>query len=221
MNQFIKNILSFHTRLAIKFDLLRLKTRLKNSGKSLTPKADRLHLGCGKRKINGWLNVDITGSDYDIDLAIGQLPWKDNVFDCVVSQHVIEHLHLEHELLPLIKELSRVMKSGGVIWLSTPDLEKVCMAYQNKANTLIEDRKSRFPNFSMNGIPPQHFINDLFHQNGQHKNLFDFEMIKWMLEKDGFKNCERIKEADLLKAMPAFPERKDDLQSVYVKAVLA
>ena len=216
----LKDILSYHTRQAIKFDLLRLKARLKNRANNITSPYTKLHLGCGKRKIKNWLNVDVVNSDYDIDLAIGKLPWKENTFDTVVSQHVIEHLHLEHELIPLIQELARILKPGAEIWLSTPDMEKVCKAYEtDKANGLIKDRQSRFPHFSMRGIPDQHFINILFQQGGQHKNLLDFELLPWLLESNGFADVKRVSEADLLRRFPELPERKDDFQSVYVKAI--
>lgn len=47
------------------------------------------------------------------------LPFKDNFFDCVVSWDVIEHIppHTEKQML---KEISRVLKRGGVFYLSTP-----------------------------------------------------------------------------------------------------
>ncbi len=219
MMNYFRNILSNSTKSAILYDILRFKTRIKNRRTGLTPKFDKLHLGCGKRKVEGWLNVDLVNSDFNVDLAIGKLPWKDNVFKSIVSQHVIEHLHLEYELLPLLTELSRVIKPDGEIWISTPDLEKVCNSYlKDKAENLIKDRKTRFKNFDMNDIPSQHFINKLFHQEGQHKNLFDFEMIKWMLMKNNFINFQRVAEKDLLKSMPEFPIRNDDEQSVYVKA---
>lgn len=216
----ILSFLSPETKKGIRFDIARLIARRNNIKKNLQPKHKYLHLGCGKRKIEGWLNVDIMKSDFNIDLGYGKLPWADKSFDKIVTQHVIEHLHLKNELLPLIKELYRVMAPSGVIYISTPDLEKVCNSYKlDRAKSLIEDRKTRYPNFSMQDIPSQHFINILSHQSGEHKNLFDFEMIKWMLEINGFTKCVRIIEENLLNEISEFPKRNDDYQSVYVKAI--
>ena len=219
----MRGILSSDTIVAINFDIIKFKARFRNRKENITSTNDKLHLGCGNRKINGWLNVDVSNSDYNLDLSSGKLPWEDNVFQYVVSQHLIEHLiehlKLENELLPLISEIARVMKNGGEIWLSTPDLEKICNSYsKDKARGLIADRKTRYPKFNMDNIPPQHFINKLFHQSGQHKNLFDFEMIVWMLEKNSFVDCKKITEAELLSRLPNFPKRNDDFQSVYVTA---
>jgi hypothetical protein len=32
---------------------------------------NKLHFGCGERKVNGWLNVDLVGSEVDVDLTSG------------------------------------------------------------------------------------------------------------------------------------------------------
>src|SRR4051794_21254600 len=97
--------LSKRTLKLVKFDWQRLKTRAKRHGtKPFIPSQDCLHLGSGRHLVNGWLNVDVCNSDYDIDLACGWLPWQDHVFTAIVSEHTIEHLELKTELLPLLSE---------------------------------------------------------------------------------------------------------------------
>jgi len=186
------------------------------------PPHAKLHLGCGSRRVPGWLNVDIQRSDYDVDLAGGYLPWKSGVFDLVVSQHFVEHLELQAQLLPLFEELRRVLRQGGEIWLSCPDIEKICRSYLDHGMLdLLEDRRSRFPSYSLEDIPTCHLINDLFHQGGEHKNLFDFELLEWALNKTGFSEVVHVNEEDLLQRFPEFPARKDDAQSIYVWAIAA
>jgi hypothetical protein len=71
--------------------LLRLRARvLRKSEYDVVPSVRRLHLGCGSRLVNDWLNVDVVDSDYDVDLASGRLPWRSGVFDTIVSEHFIE-----------------------------------------------------------------------------------------------------------------------------------
>lgn len=215
-----KQFFSRRTRSSLRFDWLRFCARIKHQGRSgRTPPSTRLHFGCGGRKIPGWLNVDVVGSEFDIDLA-APLPWKDGVFDCIVSQQVIEHLEIESETLPLFGELARVSRPGAEFWVSCPDLAKVCRAYfEDDGCQLLEDRQTRFPLPWPAGMPYSQMINVMFHQGNEHKNLYDFPLLKWLLEKQGFAQVERVNEPLLRARFPEFPERNDDFHALYVRAV--
>lgn len=200
-------------------DLLRLRARVKQLvRRNVNPKFDKLHCGCGDRRVKRWLNVDLKNSDQDLDL-LGKLPWKSEVFRVIVCQHVIEHFELVDELLPLLREFNRILMPEGELWLSTPDLEKVCISYiQNQMTELVNERRRMWGSYSMNGVPTQHFINIMFHQHGYHKNLFDFTLAEWMLREAGFDGIRRTSEKEFLACFPEFPERNDDLESLYVFA---
>lgn len=201
------------------FEWKRFKCRLFAPSKFKTTHT-KLHLGSGSRRLQGWLNVDMVDSDLNLDIANGKLPFDDHQFEAIVCQHVIEHLTLEDELIPLFRECHRSMKSQGVFWLSTPDMEKVSKSYiENKNLDMIEDRQQRLAGWSLKGLPQQHFMNDMFHQQLEHRNLFDFELLAWALSQVGFQSVVRVNERDLLKAHPEFPARNDDYQSLYVKAI--
>ena len=187
----------------------------------MVPPYPRLHLGAGDRKVPGWLNVDLSGSDYDVDLGSGQLPWRTDSVECAVSEHTIEHLELRTEVLPLLSELNRVIRPGGEIWLSCPDIEKICRSYiDHRMADLMGDRQTRLPEYHLGDVPSSHLINELFHQSGEHKNLFDFELLEWALHSTGFIAVRRVSEADLLARFPEFPARNDDAQSLYATAAL-
>lgn len=178
----------------------------------------KLHLGAGTRQIAGWLNVDAVGGDLSLDFR-QPLPFADKSFDVIVSQHVIEHLDIEHELPPLLHELFRVMADNAILWLSVPDLETVCKCYTNgEAGKLLSDIQSRHPSFGLNGLPESQVVNWLFHQGGEHKNLFDYAILQSLLLRAGFSQIERSDEKALLSDMPDFPPRKDDFLSLYVMA---
>lgn len=200
---------------------VKLKTQIrKHWGDKLVPQSDKIHLGCGNRRVKGWLNVDLRGSgDFSLDLAAGYLPWQDNSFNAAVSQHLVEHLKLEDELIPLLKELHRTLKPGGEVWISTPDVEKIVHSYiDHRMEDLVEDRKTRFPDFTLGDMPSSHMINELFHQHGQHVNLFDFPLLKWTLEQCGYRNVCQVSEEDLLERFSEFPSRNDEAQTLYVSA---
>jgi predicted SAM-dependent methyltransferase len=202
-------VLSDRTMRLLWLDRLRLRARLKRMfSRNVVPAKTHLHLGCGVRRVSGWLNVDVAGSDYDVDLTSGKLPWRSDAFDAIVSQHLIEHLDLHSELLPLLHELRRVLKPSCLIWVSCPDIEKVCRSYQEgRMQDLIQD------------APSSHMINDIFHQGGEHKNLFDLTLIDWALRRAGFAEITRVAEADLLERYPEIPPRGDDAQTIYVRAI--
>ena len=80
------------------------------------------------------------------------------------------------------------------------------------------DRIRRQPEYSLGDVPVSHLINDLFHQGGEHRNLFDFALLTWALEKSGFQQITRTSEPEFLARFPEFPPRRDEQQSLYVFA---
>lgn len=207
---------------AMQFDLLRLRARSKH-GRSGTRSTynSKLHFGCGTRKVDGWLNVDVSNSDEDVDLADGRLPWDGSSFVAIVSQHTVEHLELKSELLPLMKELERVAKPDCELWLSCPDMLKICNSYIiDRGEALLADRDRRMqkPSAIDSGIPTQHYINEVFVQRGEHQNLLDFDMMQWLCSEAGFHDCRLVEEEDFLSRFPEFPRRDDDLASIYIRA---
>jgi predicted SAM-dependent methyltransferase len=211
--------------LVLRWDFLRFLARLRTNSmhkrylSKYNQLPSKLHFGCGSRKIKGWLNCDVQESDLDIDLASGLLPFKEEIFEFIVSQHCIEHLWLIDELQPLINNMFKCLKQDGEIWLSCPDIQKICQDYNDTNGTgLVNDRKSRFPDYSTHGYPSSYVINDLFHQGGGHKNLFDYNLLKSVLIKAGFNNCIQVNETIFLDKFPDFLKRNDDFQSLYIMA---
>ena len=62
--------------------------------------------------------VDAKKSEVKVGSAT-DIPYKDNEFDTVVSWEVIEHIPVNTEK-QMFKEVNRVLKSGGIFYLSTP-----------------------------------------------------------------------------------------------------
>jgi len=205
---------------AMELDALRLRARTSHPGHKMLPTSSKLHFGCGDRQIPGWVNVDVFGTDPLVDLGSGALPWQDQVFDAVVSHQVIEHLELRSELIPLLREVRRVCKPGAEIWLSCPDMEIICRHYlEDRAARLVEDRlRTATVETGLTDVPPQHFVNCLFVQCGEHQNLFDLELLDWTMRKAGFAGCERVTPDDFARRFPEFPPHYADAISIYVRA---
>lgn len=204
---------------SLSYEIKRWKCRVTAPERFETDRV-KLHLGCGDRHLEGWLNVDLVGSDLNLDIARGRLPFRDASFETIITQHVIEHLTIEDELIPLLKECHRAMKPSAELWLATPDMEKIARSYVEQKNTdMVEDRKTRLPHWGLGAMPSQQFMNDMFHQQSEHRNLFDMQLLEWTLRQAGFTHVERTSEKQMLQRFPDFPPRNDDYQSLYVKAV--
>lgn len=88
----------------------------------------KLHLGCGKRKLEGWLNIDLHDSDHDCDIR--KLPFEDNSADEIMAIHVCEHFYVR-EILGILQDWYRVLKPGGVFVAELPCLDKILWHFMN------------------------------------------------------------------------------------------
>ena len=104
--------------------------------------------------------------------------------------------------------------------LSCPDLESICKAYvEDRCTTIDRGLKRHWPHAFAKGFPTQHRINFFFHQWGKHRNLYDLEMVTWALHNAGFKEVQRVSEADLIRIYPEIPPRENDKTSLIVSAL--
>ena len=100
----------------------------------------KLNLGCGGRPLAGYINVDMDSLDqirkrypdreFDdsivvVDYDLFDLPFSDNSVDEIRSEALIEHLPFIDEPR-FFKEVTRVLKPGGKLYLTTVDFEKAC-----------------------------------------------------------------------------------------------
>lgn len=88
----------------------------------------RLNLGCGGKKLLGYINIDrennYSENKPDVVADIRKLPYEDNSVDEVLAIHVIEHFYL-WEVEDVLKEWRRVLKPGGALIVELPCLEKI------------------------------------------------------------------------------------------------
>lgn len=89
----------------------------------------KVNLGCGKRRVPGWVNVDrspAVGPDVLLDLGLPLaedltrfLPFEDASVDCLNMRAVLEHLPREH-VLDFVDDCWRVLRPGGALFLQVP-----------------------------------------------------------------------------------------------------
>ena len=134
----------------------------------------KLHLGCGKRFIDGFVHIDAVDYPHiDHVATIDNLSFiQDNTVDLIYSCHVIEHFK-RRDLPRVLKEWHRVMKKGGTFRVSVPDFKKLCEIYlkYDDINLVIGPIFGR-----------QDYLYNI------HYNVFDFKYLKKELENAGFGN---------------------------------
>ncbi|MGQ9677257.1 MAG: glycosyltransferase, partial [Chloroflexota bacterium] len=87
-----------------------------------------LNIGCGQKKIDGFINLDVEpGADVQVDVTYG-LPYDNSSIHGIYSEHFIEHLP-KAEALAFLRECRRVLVPNGVTRLATPDLDHVVAKY--------------------------------------------------------------------------------------------
>jgi len=83
-----------------------------------------LNLGCGHRKLDGWMNVDadaLCAPDAVVDLERVPWPWPDDSVEEVLLSHVLEHLGATVSgYLAIVKELYRVCRDGARVTIVVP-----------------------------------------------------------------------------------------------------
>jgi predicted SAM-dependent methyltransferase len=93
-------------------------------GRPNAERAERLHIGSGSVALPGWINIDnqaYPGVDRVVDVTQG-LPFRDVRF--IFAEHFLEHLRFEDARV-LLAECRRALRRGGVLRLSTPNLDWV------------------------------------------------------------------------------------------------
>jgi SAM-dependent methyltransferase len=81
---------------------------------------DILHLGCGRKRIEGAVNVDRAeqvGTDVLLDLNCRLWPFRDGQFGEVLAYDVIEHLD---DVVATLEEIHRVARDGAVVRITVP-----------------------------------------------------------------------------------------------------
>jgi predicted SAM-dependent methyltransferase len=174
----------------------------------------KVNLGCGLAVVKGWINVDaslnalvaswprtahkllyrLSGANryYSLEQYCDLLenhvflhhdlshsiPLKDQTADFVYSSHFLEHL-FKQDAERLLKDCYRVLKSGGIVRICVPDLDYAMSLY------VAGEKEKMLENYF--------FVNDKESFLARHKYMYDFELLKTLLEKIGFSQVTRCK----------------------------
>lgn len=126
--------------------------------------------------------VDYVGNASDLS------QFEDNSIAAIYVSHVLEHFYhaIDNELINTLQEWYRVLKPGGNLFISVPDLKKLCWLYLHPEFTVIDRLHLMRIIFGA-----QTNIYDV------HKVGFDFEILGICLEEVGFTEYQQVSEFNL------------------------
>ena len=101
----------------------------------------KLHIG-GKQKSPDWEILDIIPNPYvnHVCNARDLSQFESNTFAVIYASHVLEHFDYNNELPSALREWYRVLKPGGKIYISVPDLDILAQLFILKEQLTVNDR---------------------------------------------------------------------------------
>jgi predicted SAM-dependent methyltransferase len=148
----------------------------------------KLHIGCGENILRGWLNSDYLPPKRILHLdATKTYPFKNDEFDYIFSEHMLEHTNYL-EGLQMLSECFRVLKPKGKIRISTPDLSFLIDLYRSDKSEL----QIKFVKYSTDQwIRYAPYYADTFVINNYmrfwgHKFIYDEKVLRDSLTRVGF-----------------------------------
>lgn len=149
----------------------------------------KVHLGAGRRKLDGFIQVDIDpGVNIDLVSDISSLPMFGNdSVDEIYASHCFEYFDA-YQAPIVLAEWRRVLRPGGSLFLSVPDMDSLMQIYQESKD--------------LNRI-----IGPLFGRWGSsqgviyHRVVYNFETLSRALQSAGFSQIKRFSPVDYLAAI--------------------
>jgi len=147
----------------------------------LLGKTDRLHLGCGPIRLEGFINIDAVFTpavDFRCKLSKLYDFFPENSVSEIYICHTMEHLPAR--FLPLyLKQFHHILKRGGILRISVPDIEKC----------LVASKKQRWSDAELDLLQGV-MGGGQDHKYNYHKLFFWPEYLRRKLEAAGFIKIE-------------------------------
>lgn len=184
----------------------------------------KLHLGCGRNYLDGYINIDLPQEKQELMEAkadvykdIRELDYPENSADEVRNHHLLEHF-TRQEAIKLLLQWRRWLKPDGVLIIETPDFEECVKLFLNS------DLKTKFK--IARHIFGSHESKWAVHKDFWAKDKFEFILTKLGFEIVKIKQFNSVlgkisKTSFLVKKIPSEKIRRifaDDLPNILVKA---
>ena len=144
----------------------------------------RLHLACGNRILQGWANIDVIGLHTVIKHDLTRpFPISEGSIEYIFCEHFIEHVTRE-DAKKILYQCCRVLRPGGVLRITTPDLRYLVDAY-------LKNDIGRWSTVEWRAGTGCQLVNEGM-RSWDHKFLYDQDELTLLLNEVGFNeiiNC--------------------------------
>ncbi len=173
----------------------------------------KLHIGCGKRYIPGFIHVDVVPQDHLQVLAdVSKLPFRYDSVDLIYACHVLEHFG-RHAIHDVLLDWNHALRLGGILRISVPNMEAIAAQYyltedlEPLISLIMGDQKDRFNHHGM--------IFDYFVLR-DHLRRAGFRLVRWY----DWRKTEHSEYDDYSQAyLPHMDKAHGRLMSLNVEAV--
>lgn len=154
----------------------------------------KLHIGCGWNILDEWLNSDYFPPSKEIlhlDATV-PFPFKDNEFDYVFSEHMIEHVSFK-DGLSMLSECYRILQKNGKIRISTPNLQFLIDLYRSNKSTIQQEYIRWTIDNYLTSAPyyDATFIINNFVRDWGHTFIYDEKTLRFSMESVGFRDIKK------------------------------
>lgn len=143
----------------------------------------RINVGSSSRHVDGWISVDILRDPEGLCLRMdATLPWPfaSGAAAAIASEHVIEHI--DPAAMPgFVAEAFRVLRPGGRLRLSTPNLRGIAEAYLAEDPDVLAAHRGH----GYTARTHADLLNNYLHEFG-HVHVYDVASLRLLLEDAGF-----------------------------------
>jgi predicted SAM-dependent methyltransferase len=144
----------------------------------------RLHLACGGHVLDEWANIDLDSKGDVIGWNLtNRLPVRSDTIELIYCEHFIEHITLKQATV-LLADCYRVLRSGGILRFSTPNLMKLVDEY-------LSGRTSEWCDVGWSPSTPCQMVNEGLHLWG-HQFVYDADELKRILEEAGYRKVTQV-----------------------------
>jgi predicted SAM-dependent methyltransferase len=197
---------------------------------------NKLQVGSGTNLLPGWLNTHYypglrrlaearREGNFLVHLDCDKpFPFEDGSFAYVFSEHMIEHIPYT-TACRMLSECHRVLKPGGKIRISTPDLDVFLRLYrpdltEDEIAYIASRSQMYFPN---NSFPHPTFVLNNIVRNWEHTFIYDEDVLRHVLETAGFvdvKRCEfRVSDEEALSGLENLERQNNRFESLIMEGV--